>query len=98
MCVHVLELANGIETLIVIDEREKEKFEDLNKSIKVPPGPYTQNGTIANLHQKNCDEVLQEVEFSLSAFQTDLGKVSSEIESLQNRSSALNRRLENRKV
>ncbi|MCJ1402100.1 hypothetical protein MMC11_005319 [Xylographa trunciseda] len=45
-----------------------------------------------------CDDVLRSVEISLTSFQKDLGHVSAEIETLQNRSSALNTRLENRKV
>lgn len=44
-----------------------------------------------------CDDMLMSVETYLSAFHTDLGVVSAEIESLQNRSAALNKRLENRK-
>ncbi|KAF2450331.1 Sac2 family protein [Karstenula rhodostoma CBS 690.94] len=61
-------------------DKEKDKFEDLHRSI------------IA------CDEVLKSVETYLTNFQADLGAVSAEIESLQNRSIALNTRLENRKV
>ncbi|KAL1599862.1 Vacuolar protein sorting-associated protein 52 [Paraconiothyrium brasiliense] len=61
-------------------DKEKDKFEDLHKSI------------IA------CDEVLKSVETYLTNFQADLGAVSAEIESLQNRSLALNTKLENRKV
>ncbi|KAL8827134.1 MAG: hypothetical protein Q9191_003363 [Dirinaria sp. TL-2023a] len=45
-----------------------------------------------------CDDVLKSVELSLASFQRDLGAVSAEIETLQSRSTALNRRLENRKV
>ena len=45
-----------------------------------------------------CDDVLKSVEISLASFQKDLGAVSAEIETLQSRSTALNRRLENRKV
>ncbi|KAF1996644.1 Vps52-domain-containing protein [Amniculicola lignicola CBS 123094] len=45
-----------------------------------------------------CDEVLKSVETYLTNFQSDLGEVSAEIESLQNRSVALNTKLENRKV
>ncbi|KAF1836464.1 Vps52-domain-containing protein [Decorospora gaudefroyi] len=45
-----------------------------------------------------CDEVLKSVEANLTNFQTDLEAVSAEIESLQNRSIALNTKLENRKV
>jgi hypothetical protein len=63
-----------------VDDKEKDKFEDLHKSI------------IA------CDEVLKSVETYLTNFQADLGAVSAEIESLQNRSIALNTKLENRKV
>jgi vacuolar protein sorting-associated protein 52 len=42
--------------------------------------------------------VLKSVEISLAGFQRDLGVVSTEIETLQTRSTALNTRLENRKV
>ena len=42
--------------------------------------------------------MLKSVEISLTSFQKDLEHVSAEIETLQNRSSALNSRLENRKV
>lgn len=42
--------------------------------------------------------MLRSVELSLTSFQTDLGSVSAEIETLQSRSTALNTRLENRKV
>lgn len=47
---------------------------------------------------KACDDVLKSVETSLANFQKDLGTVSAEIETLQSRSTALNTRLENRKV
>ncbi|KAF2257830.1 Sac2 family protein [Lojkania enalia] len=45
-----------------------------------------------------CDEVLKSVETYLTNFKADLGAVSSEIESLQNRSITLNTKLENRRV
>lgn len=53
-----------------------------------------------DLHQSilACDEVLKSVETYLTNFQADLGAVSAEIESLQNRSIALNTKLQNRKV
>lgn len=63
-----------------LDEKEKDKFQDLHRSIMA------------------CDEVLKSVESYLSAFQTDLGTVSGEIESLQNRSMSLTHQLENRKT
>lgn len=66
--------------IVLVDEQEKDRFEDLHRSI------------IA------CDEVLKSVETYLTNFQADLGAVSAEIESLQNRSVALNTKLENRRV
>ncbi|KAI5466575.1 Vps52/Sac2 family protein [Mariannaea sp. PMI_226] len=44
-----------------------------------------------------CDDVLNSVEINLTSFRNDLATVSADIESLQARSAALNRRLENRK-
>ncbi|PGH16817.1 hypothetical protein AJ79_01461 [Helicocarpus griseus UAMH5409] len=44
-----------------------------------------------------CDDVLKSVESYLFRFQTDLGVVSAEIESLQSRSTQLNSQLENRR-
>jgi len=61
-------------------EKEKDKFEDLHKSIRA------------------CDDVLNSVEINLTSFQNDLAAVSTEIETLQARSTALSVRLENRKV
>lgn len=53
-----------------------------------------------DLHRsiRACDDVLNSVEINLTRFQNDLGAVSSEIETLQARSTALSIRLENRKV
>ncbi|KAJ6444243.1 Vps52 / Sac2 family protein [Purpureocillium lavendulum] len=45
-----------------------------------------------------CDDVLSSVETNLESFRNDLAAVSADIESLQARSAALNRRLDNRKV
>lgn len=44
-----------------------------------------------------CDDVLKSVEAYLTNFQTELGQVSAEIESLQSRSVQLNAKLENRR-
>jgi len=59
-----------------------------------------EKGKFQDLHRsiKACDEVLKSVESYLYSFQTDLGVVSAEIETLQNRSTMLNKRLENRRV
>ncbi|KAG6041668.1 hypothetical protein E4U41_002942 [Claviceps citrina] len=43
-----------------------------------------------------CDDVLNSVEINLASFRNDLAAVSADIESLQERSAALNRRLQNR--
>ncbi|KAG0638225.1 Sac2 family-domain-containing protein [Tuber brumale] len=58
-----------------------------------------EKGKFQDLHRsiKACDEVLESVESYLYSFQTDLGVVSAEIETLQNRSTMLNKRLENRR-
>ena len=45
---------------------------------------------------ENCDQVLNSVESYLTNFQYELGAVSAEIESLQNRSTQLNAKLDNR--
>ncbi|KAI9793943.1 MAG: hypothetical protein M1833_000512 [Piccolia ochrophora] len=47
---------------------------------------------------KGCDSVLKSVEDYLESFQRDLGAVSAEIETLQNRSTALNKKLDNRRA
>ncbi|PNP52747.1 hypothetical protein THARTR1_06588 [Trichoderma harzianum] len=44
-----------------------------------------------------CDDILNSVEINLADFRNDLSTVSADIETLQTRSSALSRRLENRK-
>ncbi|KAG9668859.1 putative GARP complex subunit, partial [Aureobasidium melanogenum] len=56
-------------------------------------------GKFEDLHKSivACDEVLKSVENYLTSFQADLAAVSAEIETLQNRSSALNTKLETRK-
>ena len=46
----------------------------------------------------DCDEVLNSVESSFASFRNDLAAVSADIETLQNRSTLLNARLENRKT
>ena len=45
-----------------------------------------------------CDAVLKSVELYLTSFRADLAAVSSEIEHLQDRSTALNNKLQNRKA
>lgn len=59
-----------------------------------------QKGKFDDLHRSinACDDVLNSVETYLASFRNDLGVVSADIESLQTRSTALNRRLDNRIV
>jgi hypothetical protein len=68
------------ETQVYNFEKERDRFEDLHKSILA------------------CDDVLKSVETYLTSFQADLAAVSSEIESLQNRSTNLHDRVENRRA
>ncbi|KAK3390474.1 Sac2 family-domain-containing protein [Podospora didyma] len=53
-----------------------------------------------DLHRsiRACDDILSSVETNLTSFRNDLAAVSTDIESLQARSSALNVRLQNRKA
>lgn len=75
--------------------------------IAIPP---TQNATkvsidaaeqtkFEDLHKSitACDDILTSVEANLASFRDDLANVSADIESLQDRSTALNKRLENRR-
>lgn len=59
-----------------------------------------QKGKVDDLHRSinACDDVLNSVETYLTSFRNDLAVVSADIESLQTRSTALNRRLDNRKA
>ncbi|KAK1092591.1 Vacuolar protein sorting-associated protein 52 [Friedmanniomyces endolithicus] len=60
----------------------------------------TEKGKFEDLHKSilACDEVLRSVETYLTSFRADLAAVSSEIEHLQDRSTQLNNKLENRKA
>jgi vacuolar protein sorting-associated protein 52 len=58
-----------------------------------------QSAKFDDLHRSisGCDDVLNSVELYLTSFRNDLAAVSADIESLQTRSAALSRRLDNRK-
>ncbi|KAL8788824.1 MAG: hypothetical protein Q9213_001495 [Squamulea squamosa] len=79
-------------------EVEKDKFEDLHKSILVIRAHFALEVHSIAEYLQACDDVLKSVQNSLTSFQQDLGAVSAEIETLQTRSSAMNTRLENRKT
>ena len=59
----------------------------------------TSRAGLEDLHKsiQSCDDILVSVEKHLTAFQADLAAVSSEIETLQNKSTDLSERLERRK-
>ena len=77
------------------DERKQVEFEELHASIQVKT---TCPEFAVCLTWQGCDSVLSSVESFLTSFQTDLGVVSTEIETLQSRSTVLNTRLDNRKT
>lgn len=56
-------------------------------------------GNMACLHTQlqDCDNILHNMEHLLGCFQTDLGNISGQIESLQQQSLAMNVKLKNRK-
>ncbi|PFH62718.1 hypothetical protein XA68_12396 [Ophiocordyceps unilateralis] len=58
----------------------------------------TDKSKLEGLHSSivACDDILNSVETNLASFRNDLAAVSADIETLQSRSAALNRRLENR--
>ncbi|KAI9892866.1 MAG: hypothetical protein M1814_001025 [Vezdaea aestivalis] len=80
-------------------ESEKKDHRNLSNGAPVVQDYETEEAKFEDLHLSitACDEVLKSVETYLASFQADLGNVSSEIESLQSRSTALNKRLDNRK-
>ncbi|KAJ4258694.1 Vacuolar protein sorting-associated protein 52 [Fusarium torreyae] len=70
-----------------------------NRKPKTAEDSESDRTKLEDLHRsiEACDDVLNSVEINLANFRNDLAMVSADIESLQNRSTALNRRLENRK-
>jgi septal ring factor EnvC (AmiA/AmiB activator) len=83
------------------NDRSSEKQISQISIREIQPAEYDkEKGRFEELHKSitACDQVLKSVETFLTGFQADLGAVSSEIESLQQRSSSLNSKLENRRV
>lgn len=94
---------DDVETIKVADiqvvEGDRDKFQELHNAIVVR-GRKISNSTCEYtllIYQQDCDEVLKSVESYLSDFQSELGAVSAEIETLQTRSVQLNAKLENRR-
>ena len=59
-----------------------------------------QTQAFVDLHNQiqSCDEILETMENLLSIFQTDLGNISSEIQTLQTKSVSMSIQLKNRMV
>ncbi|KAL1919768.1 uncharacterized protein VTP21DRAFT_1699 [Calcarisporiella thermophila] len=57
----------------------------------------TENFVLLHQQIESCDSILETMENMLSTFQSDLGKISAEIQTLQDRSSSMAIKLKNRK-
>lgn len=88
---------NGLSLEDYVDEDEQLKPSLAPVTSKV--SSIDERERYSDLHQaiENCDKVLNSVESYLTNFQHELGAVSSEIESLQTKSTQLNAKLENRR-
>ncbi|KAK9322145.1 Sac2 family-domain-containing protein [Lipomyces orientalis] len=92
-------IGEGADVFAYLASLERQADEEGGKDQKLGVEYKEEIDRFKDLHAsiKRCDSVLASVEDYLSHFQNDLGLLSSEIETLQNRSIFLNRRLENRK-
>ncbi|OUC41436.1 hypothetical protein D917_03375, partial [Trichinella nativa] len=86
-----------------IDLREYAK--DVQKQLKSVEADAIQEfvqqaENIATLHNeiRNCDKILNQMESMLTAFQSDLGNISNEIQSLQEQSVKMSVKLKNRQA
>ena len=82
--------------LCLLDEKDTEQFQELHNTIHVIHFQVQDLIEWRLTYIQNCDGVLRSVEKYLTNFQSDLAAVSSEIESLQSRSTDLNAKLERR--
>lgn len=90
-------LASGLD----LREYSKKVEVELEAAESASIGDYiTESGNIATLHNQisSCDGILARMEGLLTAFQTDLGCISSEILNLQQQSVEMNLRLKNRQA
>jgi len=90
-------LASGLD----LREYSKKVEAELEEAESASIGDYiTESGNIATLHNQisSCDGILARMEGLLTAFQTDLGSISSEILALQQQSVEMNLRLKNRQA
>lgn len=95
---------DGLSLEAYASEEKKSTPNGTSTQAKTPPRAIEdyakERDQFEDLHKSitACDKVLDSVETYLQGFQADLGTVSAEIETLQNRSTEMNTRLENRKV
>ncbi|KAK4554033.1 Vacuolar protein sorting-associated protein 52 [Recurvomyces mirabilis] len=91
----LIQFAEGADGDITRDDHESGKHD-----IPVIEDFESEKSKFEDLHKSilACDEVLKSVENYLTSFRADLAAVSSEIEHLQDRSTQLNNKLENRKA
>ncbi|OAA69035.1 Vps52 / Sac2 family protein [Cordyceps fumosorosea ARSEF 2679] len=70
-----------------------------NRKSQKPCDYESDQAKFEDLHRSitACDDILNSVETNLTSFRNDLASVAADIESLQDRSTALNKRLDNRK-
>ncbi|CAN0352484.1 unnamed protein product [Lampetra fluviatilis] len=90
-------LRTGVDLRHYSKHVEKELQEIENASIR---DYIKESENIASLHGQitSCDSILQRMEEMLSSFQTDLSSISSEIQTLQEQSVAMNVKLRNRQA
>ena len=77
---------------------QQDKLANLHLEIKVNILLWVQQFLFIKFGQKSCDNILESMESILHRFQYDLGNISDEIRSLQDQSSTMSVKLQNRKV
>ncbi|KAJ2902581.1 hypothetical protein MKZ38_000342 [Zalerion maritima] len=91
----------SLRDLALADESTEPTDEEISIPVSQSPEDFdNEKAKYEDLHRsiRACDDILGSVETNLTNFRNDLASVSSDIESLQARSTALNVRLENRKA
>lgn len=89
-------LEQGVDLRQYARKTEKDLFEVEQASVE---DYISQSENIALLHNQiyACDKILENMEKFLGTFQSDLGSISTEIQSLQEQSLSMNVKLKNRK-
>ncbi|KAJ6044957.1 hypothetical protein N7460_006312 [Penicillium canescens] len=89
----------SLEDFLTKEEKPRKKTRDSDVNAQTLQQFEQERDKFQELHTSitGCDEVSKSVELYLNDFQTELGAVSAEIETLQSRSTQLNAMLENRR-